>query len=117
MSGQMPERRTVTDESLRIYGGTPTLYGVPLAQHPEDLRGADVAFLGIPWQAPSPQRWLGGVMPNYDTLLTPSHFRQSSMLHHGYLPELDLDVFERLKLVDYGNVDVVQDMKQTLLNV
>ena len=39
------------------------------------------------------------------------------MLHHGYLPELDLDVFERLKLVDYGNVDVVQDMKQTLLNV
>jgi agmatinase len=114
---RVPEHRTITDESLRIYGATPTLYGAPLAQRPEDLRGADVAFLGIPWQAPSPLRWLGGVMPNFDTLLTPSHFRQNSMLHQGYLPELDLDVFARLKLVDYGDVDVVQDMKQTLSNV
>jgi len=115
--GRTPEHQTITDESLRIYGGTPTLYGAPLVQGPQDLRGADVAFLGVPWQAPSPQTWLGGVMPNYDTLLTPSTFRQSSLVHRGYLPELDLDVFAHLKLVDYGNVDVVQDMKQTLANV
>jgi len=115
--GRTPEHQTISDESLRIYGGTPTLYGAPLAQGPQGLRGADVAFLGVPWQAPSPQSWLGGVMPNYDTLLTPSTFRQSSLVHRGYLPELDLDVFAYLKLVDYGNVDVVQDMKQTLANV
>ena len=114
---EISERRTVTDEHLRIYGGTPTIYGAPLAQGPEDLRGADVAFLGIPWQAPSPQRWLGGVMPNYDTFLSPSTFRQNSLVHRGYLPELDLDVFEHLRLVDYGNADVVHDMKQTLANV
>jgi agmatinase len=113
----VPEHRTVTDERVRIYGETPTLYGAPLAQCPTDLRGADVAFLGIPWQAPSPQRWLGGVMPNYDTLLSPPTFRQNSLLHHGYLPELDLDVFEHLRLVDYGDADVVHDMKQTLANV
>jgi agmatinase len=114
---RVSEHRTVTDERVRIYGGTPTLYGAPLAQNPKDLQGADVAFLGIPWQAPSPERWLGGVMPNYDTLLSPSTFRQNSLVHQGYLPELDLDVFERLRLVDYGDADVVHDMKQTLANV
>ena len=41
------EHRTITDEHLRLYGGTPTLYGAPLALTPEDLSGADVAFLGI----------------------------------------------------------------------
>ena len=56
-------------------------------------------------------------MPNYDTLLTPSTFRQSSLVHQGYLPELDIDVFEHLRLVDCGDVDVVRDMKQTLANV
>ena len=56
-------------------------------------------------------------MPNYDTFLSPSTFRQNSLVHHGYLPELDLDVFEHLRLVDYGNADVVHDMKQTLANV
>jgi arginase family enzyme len=56
-------------------------------------------------------------MPNYDTLQTPSTFRQNSMIHQGYLPELEIDVFEHLRLVDYGDVDVVQDMKETLANV
>ncbi len=118
MSANRPgPRRTTTKRDLRLYGGTPTLYGVPLAEKPADLRGTDVVFLGIPWQAPSPESWLGGVMPNYDTLLTPSTFRQNAYIHSGYLPELDLDVFEHLSIVDYGNVDVTSDMAQTLANV
>ncbi len=32
----------------RIYRSTPTLFGAPLVETPEQLRSADVAFLGVP---------------------------------------------------------------------
>ncbi|MDQ3913164.1 MAG: hypothetical protein M3305_15620 [Actinomycetota bacterium] len=39
--------------SPRVYGSFPTLFGMPLADTKEDLEGADVAFLGVPWRAPT----------------------------------------------------------------
>ena len=48
----------------RIYGSTPTLFGVPLAQSREDLQGVDVAFFGVPWRAPSPDLRIGSMQPN-----------------------------------------------------
>ena len=102
----------------RIYGSTPTLFGVPLAQSREDLQGVDVAFFGVPWRAPSPDLRIGSVQPNYEgTLLTPSYFRLNSLRYGSYLPELDLDVFESVRVVDRGDVDVRQDMAQTLKSV
>src|SRR5579884_2640760 len=85
----------------RLYGSTPTLFGAPLAEGPEDLRGADVAFFGVPWRAPTPDSRMGAAAANYEgTLLTPAQFRANSLKYGGYLPELDVDVFEHLKLVD-----------------
>jgi len=102
----------------RLYGGTPTLFGAPLAETDEDLRGADVAFLGVPWRAPTPDSRSGTAAANYEgTLLTPSQFRSNSLKYGGYLPELDVDVFEHLRLVDRGDAEVVRDMGQTLANV
>lgn len=102
----------------RVYGSTPTLFGAPLAERAEDLRGADVAFLGVPWRAPTPDSRMGGAAANYEgTLLTPGQFRANSIKYGGYLPELDLDVFEHFTLVDRGDVDVVRDMGRTLANV
>lgn len=98
-----------------VYGSTPTLFGAPLAASREDLRGADAAFLGIPWRAPTPSSRVGRAAANYEgTLLTPGQFRTNSLKYGGYLPELDVDVFERLKIVDRGDVDVVSDMGRTL---
>ena len=102
----------------RIYGSTPTLFGAPLAETTDSLAGADVVFLGIPWRAPTPDSRVGKATANYEgTLLTPAQFRTNSLKYGGYLPELDLDVFEHLKLVDRGDAEVVRDMGQTLKNV
>ncbi len=102
----------------RIYGSTPTLFGAPLAETLEVLHAADAAFLGVPWRAPTPDTRIGKAAANYEgTLLTPAQFRVNSLKYGGYLPELDLDVFAHLKLVDRGDAEVVRDMRQTLANV
>ncbi len=102
----------------RIYGSTPTLFGAPLAETADDLRGADVAFLGVPWQAPKPDSRMGRAGANYEgTALAPAQFRANSVKYGGYLPELDVDVFEHLRLVDRGDAEIVRDMRRTLANV
>src|ERR687886_822355 len=100
----------------RVYGSFPTLFGASLAETEQDLKDADVAFLGVPWRAPTtPSSFLiGGARSNFEgTQLTPSYFRLNSLDYGGYLPELDLDVLGRIKLVDRGDVDVFQDVRRT----
>lgn len=102
----------------RVYGSTPTLFGAPLAVRDEDLQGADIAFLGVPWRAPTPDSRIGRAAANYEgTLLTPQQFRANSIKYGGYLPELDVDVFAHLKLVDRGDVEIPHDMAAILGNV
>ncbi|MDQ6674324.1 MAG: arginase family protein [Chloroflexota bacterium] len=99
----------------RLYGGIPTVYGAPLAESIDDLRAADLAFVGIPWSAPSPDSRAGAASAAFaGTQLTPGIFRQNSLKYGGYLPELEVDVFERLKLVDYGDVSVGNDVNVAL---
>ncbi len=100
----------------RVYGSFPTLFGAPLADTERDLRGADVAFLGVPWRAPTTPSgfMIGGARANFEgTQLTPSYFRLNSLHYGGYLPELDVDVLEHLKLVDRGDAEVSQDIGRT----
>ncbi len=60
---------------------------------------------------------MGRTGANYEgTLLTPSQFRVNSLKYGGCIPELDFDVFEHLKIVDYGDAEIVRDMRQTLEN-
>src|SRR5438128_2632076 len=109
-------RRSPTDPVVqmllpRIYGSTPSLFGASVRESASDFAGADAAFLGIPWRAPTPDSRIGGAMANFEgTLLTPSSFRVNSLKYGGYLPELDLDVFERIRIVDCGDVEIVRDM-------
>src|SRR3712207_3524814 len=100
----------------RVYGRVPTLFGAPLAETERDLQGADVAFLGVPWRAPTTPSgfMIGGARANFGgTQLTPSYFRLDSLHYGGYLPELDVDVLEHLKLVDCGDAEVSQDIGKT----
>src|SRR3712207_3463746 len=99
----------------RLYGGIPTVYGAPLAQSAGDLGDADVAFLGIPWSAPSPDSRPGLAAAAFaGTQLTPGTFRQNSLKYGGYLPELDVDVFEHVRLVDAGDADIGNDVVASL---
>jgi guanidinopropionase len=99
----------------RVYGSTPTLFGAPLATAPEALDAADVAFLGIPWRAPTPDTRIGRAGANYEgTLMTPSTFRTSAIKYGGYLPELDVDVFDYFQFVDRGDLPIPGDMAQLL---
>ncbi len=100
----------------RVYGSFPTLFGAPLAETEQDLKDADVAFLGVPWRAPTTPSsfFLGGARSNFEgTQLTPSYFRLNSLHYGGYLPELELDVLGRIRLVDRGDADVFQDVRRT----
>lgn len=102
----------------RHYGSVPTLFGAPKAQAPEDLVGADLVFLGIPWSAPVPDSRMGGAAANYiGTTQTPQALRTNSIKYGGYLPELDIDIFEHYRLVDYGDSQVYHDIHATFDDV
>jgi agmatinase len=116
MHHRRPFEPVVEMHSPRVYGSFPTLFGTPLVETKEGLRGADVAFLGVPWRAPTTPSsfFIGGARANFEgTQLTPSYFRLNSLNYGGYLPEFDLDVFEHLTLVDRGDVDIFQDIRTT----
>ena len=110
--------RSVSELLLpRHYGSVPTLFGAPEVSV-DDLSGADVAFLGIPWQAPVPDSRMGAAGASYfGTNLTPQTFRTNSVKYGGYLPERDVDVFDHLRFVDCGDVAVSNDLKTTFKDV
>ncbi|MCF7949905.1 MAG: arginase family protein [Spirochaetia bacterium] len=84
-----------------LYPDTPTFLGIPLASSKEDLAGADVVVLGAPFQGAA------GVARSYtNNLLTPVNLRKDSIKYSGYLPEYDVDVFDHLRVVDYGDAQV-----------
>jgi guanidinopropionase len=100
------------------FGATPTVFGAPNAETPEDLARFDAAFLGIPWSAPTSYGRTGNAAGNYwGTNLTPQEFRVNSIKYSGFLPELDLDVFEHLRIADRGDAEISRDMATTLSNV
>ena len=102
----------------RWYGNVPTLFGSPFVEKPEDLKGADVVFVGIPWQGPVPDTRTGVAADMFGTYNTPETLRSNSMKYKGYLPELDVDVFQGLQFRDYGNADcMTKDLRATFSNV
>ncbi len=66
--------------------------------HVTDLDGVDVAFVGVPFDT--------GATYRVGARFGPSGIRQESMLLRPYHPELDVDVFEVLSAIDYGDLAV-----------
>jgi agmatinase len=94
------------------------LFGAPAPESGTELGKADVAFMGIPWQAPVPDSRIGAAgASSFGTNLTPQTFRTNSVKYGGYLPERDVDVFAALRFVDYGDVPIDQDLTATFQNV
>ena len=87
--------------------GVPSFLGVPLATTAADLAAADVAIIGVPQgAAASPGRDPGEWS---DCGRGPENARRQSMRYTGYLPELDIDVFDSLKVVDCGDAEIPED--------
>jgi len=81
---------------------TPTFMGCPHATRPEDLADADVAIIGCPYVTSWGDEWAG--VPKSEWLAAPQRVRQQSVRYgFGYIQDFDLDVFEHLRVVDFGD--------------
>ena len=69
------------------------------APHTRDVSGADVAIVGVPYD--------GATSYRSGTRFGPRAIREQSMLLWGYNNPLGVAPFKTLKVVDYGDVEVV----------
>ncbi|RLA03631.1 MAG: agmatinase, partial [Gammaproteobacteria bacterium] len=83
---------------------TPTFMARPLATSPKDLEGADVVIIGSSYVAGS-EEYAG--VSRADWMAAAKRVRQQSNRYlSGYVQEFDIDIFEHLKVVDYGDAEV-----------
>ena len=80
----------------------PTFLGVPYAATPDKLRGADAVIIGAPYVATSSDKYAG--VDKNEWISGPKRVRQQSVRYpSGYIQDFDIDVFEHLTVVDYGD--------------
>ncbi|KYG28277.1 agmatinase family protein [Alkalihalobacillus trypoxylicola] len=96
-----------------IYGNTPCFLGAANISGSQSFDHVDAIIYGVPWEGAVTWGDYTGCE------LGPKVMRLSSGRYSGYLPELDhIDVFEFLKLGDYGDVDVVPaDVEKTMTKI
>jgi|TARA_Y100000588_G_scaffold110613_1_gene121253 agmatinase len=88
---------------------TPTFMGVPRASDLAALAGADVAIIGAPYVAGSAGKYAG--VDKAEWVLAPQRVRQQSARYpSGYIQELDIDIFEHLRVVDMGDAEISPDV-------
>jgi agmatinase len=89
----------------RLAEDTPTFFGSPHAICKGDLDGADVAIIGAPYAAGWGTQYSG--VDKSEWLAACKRVRQQSIRYRsGYIQDLDLDVLEHMKLVDYGDAAI-----------
>lgn len=92
---------------LQPFSGITTFMRQPASR---DLTEVDVAIVGIPFD--------GGTSYRSGTRFGPRKIREASMLLWGHNPILNVSPLEKLKLVDYGDVEVIpMDIRATMENV
>ncbi len=83
---------------------TPSFMRLPLVSRPEQLAGADAVIIGAPYVA----GWgeYAGVGKEAWLAAAKRVRQQSARYHSGYVQEFDLDIFEHLSVLDYGDADI-----------
>jgi agmatinase len=95
-----------------IRAGTPTFMRLPLARTRADLKGADVVIIGSAYVA-GRRETLWGV-DKRDWAAAAERVRQQSARYpSGYIQDFDLDVFEHLRVVDYGDAELDPQTQET----
>lgn len=83
----------------------PTFMGVPHAKTAADLKGADVVIIGAPYVSGTKGKYAG--VDKEEWKLAPKRVRQQSIRYpSGYVQDFDLDIFEHLKVVDFGDAEI-----------
>ena len=109
-----PEWEDMKDSLLRgnhvpmIESDMPTFMGQPYATSPEELRGADFVIVGAPYVA-SWGKYSG--VDKMEWAASPKRVRQQSVKYAlGYFQDFDLDLWEHIRLVDYGDADIPREV-------
>ena len=89
----------------------PTFMGSPHATKPEDLRGADAVIIGAPYVASAAETYAGVLKSEW--IAAPTRVRQQSIRYpSAYIQDFDLDVFEHLSIVDYGDAPIPPEVME-----
>ena len=84
---------------------TPSFMGLPLVHNARDLAGTDVVIIGAPYVAGAQGKYAG--VDKSEWLVAPQRVRQQSARYpSGYIQDFDIDVFEHLNVVDFGDADI-----------
>ncbi len=93
----------------RIDAETPTFMGRPLVTSADQLSGADAVIIGAPYAAGWGHEYAGVDKEHW--LAAPKRVRQQSIRYpSGYVQDFDLDIFEHLNVVDYGDADIPREV-------
>jgi agmatinase len=91
---------------------TPTFMGVPHAKSAADLQGADVVIIGSTYAATKTELYCG--VPRGEWMAAAKRVRQQSARYlSGYIVDFDIDIFETLKVVDFGDADLPPEVMKT----
>jgi len=110
-----PEWNEIKDAILEgrevpmIEDDMPTFMGQPYAKTSSDLEGADVVIIGSSFVSGQGDTWFG--MDKKEWTFSSKRVRQQSASHSsGYIQDFDLDIFEHLKIVDYGEAELDEEV-------
>jgi len=93
-----------TNELPMISEDTPTFMRRPFITAPQDLEGADVVIIGSTYVSSVEDSFWGRKTEEWAAAAQRVR-QQSARYFSGYIAEFDLDVFEHLNVVDYGDAD------------
>ncbi len=84
---------------------TPSFMSQPVAETVADLQGADVVIIGAPYVAAEDGKYAG--VPMEDWIEAPKRVRQQSARYPGgYIQDFDMELFDQIRMVDYGDADI-----------
>ena len=90
---------------------TPTFMGITKGDSVDDIKGADAVIIGAPYVATSGEEYMG--VSKYEWIAAPKRVRQQSIRYRsGYIQDFDLDLFEKLNVVDYGDADISSEVME-----
>ncbi|MEE9913302.1 MAG: agmatinase family protein [Deltaproteobacteria bacterium] len=80
--------------------GVPSFLCAPVIRDPSELSRYDAVFMGVPWEGRS--TWCDHLR----CADAPEAARRASARYGGFLPELEMDIFDTLSIGDFGDVEV-----------
>lgn len=91
-----------TKEVPMMNEDTPTFMRRDFAQSPQDLKGADVVIIGSSYVSSTEDMFWGNKTAEWAAAAQRVR-QQSARYFSGYIADFDLDVFDHLNVVDYGD--------------